>query len=227
MWSALATGFATALLLAGPASAEFCFGDNEGAVRAFFPPSTIGFKANVDLSPATPVDGYAIAHPAQVISPSVGNDFFGWGTYKGENVAGNCPDYLGTGWRIYVDGIQFNVYFCESQYGTVTSTAQDQELILKYQYCPSQPQLQRWTFYWEGAFKTCRSNSFTWSNFLAGGGESAGTLLNQEIDVKWDGVFWWVNNGWGVWGTYPIAPCADFPYRVRVYNSYIYWTELP
>jgi hypothetical protein len=184
--------------------------------------STKGLKGQEDLVSATVQSGRAIVHPAQVTSASSA-DFLGWGTAKGVGVD-DCPDYYGSGWQVYNDGVNFGVYFCYQPFATLAATAQNQTFELRYGTCPWDQ--YQWAFYWNGTFHTCRSVDFTASPYVSAGSESIGTTADQNLDVHWETMkylnasYSWVN--WGA-GT----NCANAPYRVRVISNTDFWTELP
>jgi len=221
----LAAGVVAAAIVAGTVSGT-CFDPNhEGALRAYDPSgSTTGVKGREDLVSATVQAGRGIAHPLQVYSPTT-YDWFGWGTAKGVGVD-DCPDYYGSGWQVYVDGVAFDLYFCDSPYATLAGNAQDQTFQVHYSTCPFFPYTVQWTFRWAGVYKTCRANSFTSAAFYLAGSESIGTLADQNLDVHWETMkylnssYAWVNWGAGL-------NCFDPPYRVRVINNTDFWTELP
>jgi hypothetical protein len=188
-----------AILVAGTVLA-LCFGPNEGAYRRYDPSgSTTGLKGQEDLVSATVQTGRTIVHPAQVRSAST-SDFLGWGTAKGVGVD-ECPDYYGSGWQVYLDGVAFGVYFCYQPYATLSATAQNQTFQIQQHTCPFYPYTNKWVLYWAGTVKTCVSTNFTATPDVVAGSESIGTTADQNLDVHWESMKY-LNSSyvWTNWG---------------------------
>lgn len=199
-----------------------CFGSNNGAAYSYDHYFTAA-RSVEDFVPATVQPGRAVVHPLQLISPT-GVDFIGWGTAKGigtsdSGAISNCPDDY-NGWNVYVDGVSFTRYFCRQQYGSVGSTALDQEFKFSYggTSC-GDPNFDKWRFYLNGDLKSCQRINTDEGDIIAVGGEAIGSG-SQLIDIHFGALEWKssATGNWYNWGSG--SRCEDTGYRIRKHSDY-------
>ncbi len=195
------------------ALAAYCYGDNKGAVAGDVTYTRYGWKGQVDLHYATPLQGAAIAHPAQVSSSKQSGDFVGWGTFKGVAPEG-CTDDFTTSWRIYIDGFAFGHYFCRSTYGTVPDGAQSQFFRIEYTTCPGDNQ-PKWVFYWNSVWKTCKTIDS--GHGAVNAGSESTSPNSQNLRVDYSALRY--KDGLGNWVVLPnVLQCeTDYPYSVDLH----------
>jgi hypothetical protein len=200
-----------ALLVFAQTVLATCFGSNEGAWAGADTYARYGWKGETDLVYATPYTGATIVHPAQIISPT-GDDFLGWGLYKGKGLPGTqCPDNFTTSWRIYIDGWH-DGYFCKATYGTIPDGAQNQYFRIEYTTCPGDSQ-PKWVLYWNSAYKTCKTINTSHGATIAGA-ESVYTTVTQNLQVDYLALRY--KDGLGNWNVLAsVVECElDDPYTV-------------
>ena len=162
-------------------------------------------------------------HPYQVGSTVPGStDFIGWGTYRGRGTTGgstNCPADYSSGWHVYADGRINLQYWCRANYGTLSSSAANQQF--KYLYGTCRDGTTRWVLYLNGTEKTCaRIDSGT--GMLVVGGEVVGTTTSQNLDVDYENLQIKFNSGWAFWGS-SNDPCSDDDYVIFEASNTEFW----
>ncbi len=209
-------------LVAGPVFAHV-YGINYGAGGVMDPTAHVsGLKGTMSHVPATTTAGHGIAHPNQIQSGTT-TDFVGWGTMKGTaNVAG-CPNYVGAGWKLYIDGYLGNAYFCRQQSGTLSDTA-SAVFKIAYDPCPFYPYDTRWVTVWAGVVKDCQAITGSWAEFVSSGGESV-TGNNEEIAVFFDDLQWRQGTTWNLWSALDVQNADDPPMHVTKVNDHHYFVD--
>lgn len=208
--------------------AEYCFGDDTVVGGGYSIGSVFnsGIRSSEDVEPGPVSSGQAIAHAIHLLS--ITDDWIGFGTMRGRgsrnpNAITNCPDDYSSGWRLYIDGVKFEEYFCR-HLGSTSGTLTNTEFKLKYvDDCNG---TARWKASYNGGFLTCQNINDDSAFHIAAQAEATGSTSPLHIDVHFDDLDWYspTNDFWYSWGSGGTT-CDDIGYVVRKLANDDVWIE--